>query len=238
VNHPYITGFLLAFIFAQTPLMGQGVSKSYFLTNFKQASAVIPFQERFQFENFRKGLVTKITGTKTEAKLNYSYLNGDILFIAASRDTLSIADVNLVKNVAIGETIYFYDPKYGFAEIIADHNDVKIGKRSQWALVEYQNSNNYEKMEAPTSKQTTFVKMPANNKIESLTNLTLKPQLSFFLIDKNNRFHMAQRDSFLRIYARNKKKVATYLNSHDVDYRNESDLRKAVAYCTSLTDLP
>jgi len=234
------SSFLLIFFCTETILIAQDIPKNYVLTEFKQASLKIPFNERFQFENFRKGFVYKQTGKRSEAKLNYSYLYGDILFIGPSLDTLSISDLHLVKNVSIGESIYFYDQKYGFVEIIGERDGVKIGRKSQLALVDYDKRASFERFGSPTSKQnqTTFVGMPTHVSIDNITNLTLRSQVLYFIIDKNNRFHLAGRDGFIKVYARAKKKVVAYLNGHDVNYNNENDLKKVIEDCASLSDLP
>ena len=231
--------FVLTFFLTETILIAQNLSKSYALTEFKQASR-IPFNERFQFENFKTGFVYKQTGGRSEAKLNYSYLYGDILFVSRSLDTLSISDVHLVKNVSIGENIYYHDQKYGFVEVVAEHDGVKVGKKCQLAVVDFDNRTNFERLESPASRpsQATLVRMPGNIKIENLTNLKLELQLTYFFIDKNNRFHVAERGSLIKIYAIAKKKVFAYLNTHDIDYRNENDLKKAIEDCAGLTDLP
>jgi hypothetical protein len=231
---------VLTFFVTEIRLLAQDVSKSYFLPEFKQASVIIPFEERFQFENFSNGYVTKQTGMRSEAKLNYSYLYGDILFVSPSLDTLSISDVHLVKNVIIGENTFFHDTKYGFVEIIADYDGVKVAKKSQLALVDFHNRTRFDRMESVTSKpgQTTFIGMPATVKLENLTNIRLKPRVLYLVIDKNNRLHIAKRESFLRIYARTKKKVIAYLDTQDVDYQNENDLKEITRYCASLGELP
>jgi hypothetical protein len=230
----------LLFFFTKTILKAQSISKNYVLTDFKQASVVIPFNERFQFENFRNGFVNKQSGKRSEAKLNYSYLFGDILFIGSSLDTLSISDVHLVKNVSIGESIYFYDKKCGFVEIIAEHDGVKIGKKRQLVLVDYEQLASFDRVGSLAAKpsQATFVGMPGKVSIENITNLTLRSQSVYFVIDKNNRFHVAERDSLVKVYARSKKKVLAYLNTHDIDYNNENDLKKAIEDCSGFVDLP
>ncbi|WP_149243397.1 hypothetical protein [Dyadobacter sp. 32] len=238
INHHLLKSLLYAltsFITA-TSLMAQDMSKTYVLSEFKKASEVIPFNERFQFENFTKGYVTKQSGAKSEVRLNYSYLYGDILFIGPAFDTLSISDAHLVKNVTIGENRYLYDQRYGFVEILAEYDGVKVGKKCQMVFKDFNNRVRFERLESFTAKpgQNTFIGMPGKVNVANLTNVRLKPEIDYFLIDKNNRFHTARRESVTRIFAKSRKNVLNYLDSHAVDYKNEADLKNVIEYCANL----
>lgn len=240
VRRIFFHSFSMFFLTASIGI-AQGISKKYLLPRFSYASSIIPLNERFQFENFRQGFVNKRTGGQSEAKLNYSYLYGDILFIGPSADTLSIMDANLVKTVSIGDNIYTYDPKYGFVEITAEYDGVKVGRKSQLVLIDYDTRGSYSKLGSPVSRpyENSFVKMPGGNAdINSLANLQLSPRSLYFFIDRNGRSHIAERASLLKIYARSKRKVVAYLNTRDVDYENENDLRKVIEDCGKLAELP
>lgn len=220
--------------------IAQKVKNGYLLSEFKQAPAVIPFNERFQFEEFKNGFVYKRTGARSAAKLNYSYLYGDILFLGSDRDTLTISDKEFVKYASIGENIYFYDQKYGYAEIVSESDGVKVGKQTLLALLDFDKSAHFEKLISPVFRpdQTTLVGVSSNVKAENLSNLRLKSQSNLFFIDQNNRFYAAGRNSLLKIHRKIRRKVIHYLDERVVNYDNEDDLKTVIADCAKLAAMP
>lgn len=221
---------ILLFCLASNVLIAQDMPASYSFASFKEASAKMPVSEQFRFDYFQKGVVYKLTGKRSEAKLNYSYLYGDILFIGPSNDTLAISDVKMVKHVSIGNTAFLVDPRYGFVEIVAEHQGVKIGKSSRWILVDFENRASFDRSGSPAAKpsEASLVRMPSNVKMEDLKNIKLRRELTFYVIDPNNRFHIANRSSLIKVYGRAKNKVGAYLDARSIDYRNEKELKKVI----------
>jgi len=228
---------VLFFFGLTTCLTAQNSPKIYKLEGSDEASKIIPFDERFQFDKFKKGTVYLITGGRSEAMLNYSYLYNEAQFLGPKNDTLLINEKDQIRYLSIGENIYYYDNDFGYVEVVSDQNGVKIGRKrglvtlgsdkyiGYGQYVGTAASVNYKSFVSPNGQMT---------KLDKKTSVILTSRVSYFLIDKNNRFYPAKKSSLVKIYSKFRGEVTSYLNKNNFDYDNEADLQKAIAFCSEL----
>lgn len=73
-----------------------------------------------------------------------------------------------------------------------------------------------------------------NTLLPTSNSILLKPATSYLFMDTNHRFSKANKTSFLKLFSKNKNAVKKYLDEHNIDYKKEDDLKKAVLYCSEL----
>ncbi len=97
----FITLFFCCFAMAQK-------SKTYKIMPGENILEVIPADELYQYPQFQNGVIYFKNGVRSSAKLNYSFLTQEFLFVNSKGDTLSIASPGDVKNAVIGSDYFYY----------------------------------------------------------------------------------------------------------------------------------
>jgi len=159
-------------------------------------------------------------------------------FISPQADTLALADLKLVKFVAIGNIKFYYNPENKkFGEEVADFNCIKLlithkfepsGREKGVAYDQYSSissTNNY----ATYADKGQILQLNLNE------YFVYAKKLNYFLADQNNRFYPATKNSILKLYAKNKTAVAKYMKNNRIDLQKEDDLKKLLSYCSQLT---
>src|SRR5689334_8271957 len=83
----------------------------------------LPLAKQFKYPDFRSGQVVFKDGSIAPAKLNYSYLTGEVEFIGPANDTLALSDdkTPLVTYISIDSSLYCFHNDY--FEVIAGNTE-------------------------------------------------------------------------------------------------------------------
>jgi hypothetical protein len=192
--------------------------------------------DRYRFAKFMDGKIHYINNVSA-GKLNYSILLGEVHFIDSKRDTLSLANEHLIKMINIGESKFYYDKDAGYVEEIASYNNVKLTMRQIMIVINSEKEGAYGHSTGVAAIRTYNSIFTGNGQIQKLQihgDILLTKHISYYLVDQNNRVHQATKANFLRIYAKNKKEVGTYIKKEVIDFKSENDLKKLLQFCSSL----
>lgn len=215
----------------------QNDPKVYRLKNVDHANEVLAYNERFEFYQFRKGTVYLVSGGLTEAKLNYNFLFSEIQFLSPKNDTLSIDDNNLVRFVAIEKDLFYHHKNFGYVEMLKDYDGVKLCKKQGLVSIGSDKTVGYGQYVATsaTDSYNSYVGAAGQlNKLEKKNTLIVTHRQSYVLMDKNDRFYPANKNSVLKIYTKFRKQIDAYLDEKTVDFNKESDLEKLIGFCSEL----
>lgn len=196
----------------------------------------IPSADKYQFVKFTDGKIHYINNVSA-AKLNYSILLGEVHFIDAKRDTLSLANEHLIKMISIGDSKFYYDKETGYVEEIASDDNIKLAIRQVMIVVNSEKEGAYGHSSAVSSIRTYNSFSTGNGQIQKLQingDILLTKGISYFLIDQNKRIHLATKPNFLKVYAKHKKAVAAYIKEEVIDFKIEKDLKKLLLFCNGL----
>ena len=69
-------------------------------------------EQRFQYPSFIQGKVVFKDGREAVAQLNYNWVLGDMQFINANGDTLSLTNEATLKYITLANDSFFYDKQY------------------------------------------------------------------------------------------------------------------------------
>ncbi|MCE7064828.1 hypothetical protein [Dyadobacter sp. CY326] len=200
-------------------------------------SKVIPFNERYQFDKFQDGRVLFRSGKISKAKMNYSLVHGEVLFIDAKKDTLIFNDSEFISKIFVGDSLYYHLKGHGHVQAIEDFGGTKLGRKQFLVRLGKEKYASYDQYSATSaiSSYSSFINQNGNfQALEGNEKVILRRRAIFFLIDKNERVLMASRPNLLRIYANNKKQLNAYLKDNAISFEKEEDLKKALAFASSL----
>jgi hypothetical protein len=203
----------------------------------EDARKVIPVTEKYRFEEFADGKIQYFNSVST-GKLNYSILLGEMHFIDFNRDTLSLANEHLIKMVNIGERNFYYHNQNGYLEEIADYGTAKLAVRQIMQVVNNEKMGAYGHSTTVASIRTYSSYATGNSQLQRLQipgDMLLAKNVSYFIIDHNNRVHAANKTSFLKVFAKHKKSIASYIRAQAIDFKDEKDIRKLLLFCSQLT---
>jgi hypothetical protein len=221
-------------------LFAQTQTKVYRLKNIDEASVVIPYAERFQYEQFRRGTVYRLVGGISEAMLNYNYLLGEVQFLGPQNDTLSIDHVrSRVKFAAIGDDLFYFQEGTGYIKIVGDYNGIKLGIRQGFVSLGNDKSigyGQYISTGATDNYRSYTGSTGASEKLDKKTAMVVTYRNSLFIMDKNERIYPASKGNILKVYTRIKREVAAYLKEYEVNFTNETEVRGVLDYCRQVED--
>jgi len=200
-------------------------------------SKIIPYKDRFQFDHFQDGKVHFRNGKISAAKLNYSYVYAEIMFINPKKDTLLLADLDYIDFVSIADHSYYYLKGHGHIEQIEAYGRLDLGKKAYYVNMgneKYAAYGQYSSTSA-ISSYSSFINqdgmiqfLKGNNKV------VMKKNASYFFIDRNKRFLTANRQNLLKTFSSHKKVINRYLKENNPDFEQEPDLKKVLEFCSKL----
>lgn len=200
---------------------------------------VIPYADRYQFDQFTPGKVEFIDGRTSQARLNYNYIGGHVLFVDAKLDTLEIIDKTLLKNVMIGDKSYRFDKRLGYCEIINTFSRAILGRREVLARIGTEKGGpygiSYTASSVTTYRSYSSDQAATTRKLNANAEGVFSYRTANYLIDNNNRFYIPTAGSVKKLYPALKKQVEQYLREKPVDFGKEQDLTRLLDYCDNLS---
>ena len=242
---------VLAFLFCMIiPLMafsqsGSGTAKldrmkedDYFITRLLH---FIPAKEIFRYGEFQDGRVySKPHKESNVTKLNYNLLLRDMVMIAENRDTIFVANFEIIKYILIGKDLYYHDYKKGYYELLSDPDDSVRLATQRWIDVRVRDAlNDVEKPQLDSYKNYFKVLYHPLNQTLPDEVVKLAREVSFFLIDQHEEIHPATKSAFIKVFPKHKHRIEDYLKQLDqlnenIKFHKEDDLKKLLQFCLSL----
>lgn len=213
-------------------------SKTFKVKAGEYLEKVIPYADRYQFPQFTMGKAEFVGGRTSQARFNYNFIGGHLLFVDAKMDTLEIIDKDILKNVTVGDKSYRFDKHFGYGEVIGAFTRASLGKREVLARIGTEKGGPYG-ISYTASSVTTYRSYSSD---QSATTKKLTPnaegvfsyRTAYYLIDANNRFYIPNSGSIKKLYPAHKKQISQYLKEKPVDFGKEKDLLRLLAHCDSL----
>jgi len=196
-----------------------------------------PYSDKFQFEEFRDGMVYFRNGRTSKAKLNYSMVHGEVLFISAQKDTLLLTENDFIERIQMGPEVFYYMKNHGHLRQKAAFDKVALVEKLFLAVKgneKYAAYDQYSESSAISSYSSYTNANGVKQTLEGSGKVLLKKQSMYFLMDRNKRFSPANKASLLRIFPSHKKNIMAYVKDQSIDFDSEADLVKVLAYSNSL----
>ena len=188
----------------------------------------------YRLPAFTNGLVTFKDGSTGGGKMNYNVYAGEIQFIDAKGDTLSLANAELVDSVQIDTCLFFY--RKGYLQVVAGNGSTKLLMKQhiEFRPVKIGAYGN----QSPGSSIENYGKASTSPYVNN-THLTLNEdivvirQTSYYLFYKKYREEKANRPGFLAAFPNLQDKIIAFISANKTDFSNGADLRRLMNFCTS-----
>jgi hypothetical protein len=190
----------------------------------------LPLAKQFKYPEFRSGQVVFKDGSIAPAKLNYSYLSGEVEFIGPANDTLALSDdkTPLIKDISIDSSLFCFNKDY--FEVIAGNRETgRILKRQVFYEMEREKIGAYG-MPAPNSSVQSYGAVGSQasfrNNLVANENLYLKLSVTFFIESKKGEIAPFDKKNLLKVYSSKKAVINDYLDKNPVNFNREEDLKR------------
>ena len=207
----------------------------------------VPFAARYRYGQFRAGEVSFLNGNSVAARFNYNVLLGEMHFITARGDTMALAEEPIVRRVAIDrltigdqslqETLFLYDRSQGYIEIIADYAVVKLGVKEGLKTMKREKMGGYGQSTGASAITTYQFYSGGNTSVSKLDaggDLLFMKEKAYYFVDQNSRYYPATKASLSKMFKSQRQQITAYLASDPVDFNQEDQLKRVLAYCSKL----
>jgi hypothetical protein len=191
---------------------------------------VLTADKIYQYPNFAKGKIIFKDGSKSEARLNYNYLNGEIEFINPRGDTLAIAKEQMfnIGKVYIDTDYFVYDR--GYMQKIVENASGKLLKKQTLDVLKREKIGAYNQSSS-TSAIDSYNSFTDDHGVFTPNliireNITLILKTEYFFGDQYNLVLPATKKNIVKLFPSKKHLINTYLKQNTVNFKNEADLKK------------
>lgn len=190
----------------------------------------------YYYPQFTKGEVFFKSGTKATAKVNYSRLFDQILFIDSKGDTLALAEERTIKFIAVNQDTFYYDE--GFVRIIADNTYVKLADKQVWVVTDVRKPGPHN-----TSTSTTGVTSvrsfrqgndAVRNPLKLDEDIVLRREIQYYFGDEYNHFIRASKKGLFELFNKKQRSIENYLKENKVNFDKKDDIEKLFHFISKL----
>lgn len=219
--------FLFVFIYSS---YSYSQKESFTVKSGETYNEAIPPGVRYCYPQFVVGNVFYRDGTASSARLDYNYLLGEMQFIAANNDTLSLDNERTIKMITINNDTFYYSRVY--VELLASQPLVKLAKSEKIKLGDTKKIGAYNQATS-SSAITTVSSFYTNTGVSILSqrqDLVLYKETAFYIGDSYNNFLEASKKNVMKLFGRQNALIESYLKENNTRFNKEEDLNLLINY--------
>ncbi|MFD2164160.1 hypothetical protein ACFSJU_17255 [Paradesertivirga mongoliensis] len=204
------------------------------LNSINDADSIASIQ--YNYPHFRDGRVFFINNSNTPAKLNYSRVNGEILF-KDKNNVLALNKLETVEMVTIAKDTFFVSPAGGFVKQIVAYPAVALVKTSRLKLLDRETKGafgSYSKASGAKAITTLPGIDQTGSRVAVDENLSFTLTDTYYLLTSSKKLIEASEKAFLLAYPGSKKELKAYISSTNVNFNKENDLTRLLLFVQSL----
>lgn len=220
-----------SFLWAQSPNIIR-------VKNVEDLRKSVSVKDQYRYPNFTTGTIVFFNGTTVDTKLNYNVLLNEMQFLNPRGDTLALANEYTIRNIKIADDTYLYNPKVGFIEVVNESENVKLGIHPMLIQVRSEKMGGYNQSSGASSITRYKTYSDHNGRVQHLDikgDILLARNENYYLIDKNNTIHLANKASLLKLYSDHKKVLNEYMKEHKTNFNNKEELKALLKYGNELS---
>jgi hypothetical protein len=198
---------------------------------------VLPTPDIYYYPQFRNGKVFFRDGSRAGAKLNYTRLYDQMLFIDTKGDTLALADEKTIKFITVEKDTLYYDE--GYVRLFANYGDVKLAEKQIWVVADVRKIGTHD-----TPKNTVAITSlsnleDANGRAKSYDflineDIIIKKETQYFFGDEYNHFVRSGKKKLLLLFPKDQLNIENYLKENKVDFDKKDDIEKLAQFLVQL----
>jgi|SRR5688572_3762559 len=196
---------------------------------------VLTAADIYYYPEFTDGNVILKNGTMISAKMNYSRLFDQMLFVGDKGDTLALADEKNIKFIAIGQDTFHYDG--GYMRIIVDNDFVKLAEKHVWVVADVRKMGTHNRPTttvAVTSYSTYSDGIDAAKSRDLILNedIVLRKETQYYFGNAYNQFVLAGKKRLQQLFPKEEESIEDYLKKNKVNFSKKDDVEKLAQYLT------
>jgi len=186
------------------------------------------YKDTYLFPSFSSGKVNFKTGDTGGGPMNYNRLTGEMDFIK-SKDTLALGDPQNIKNVVIGNNLFYVQLPEGYLQLVDVIDKVILAKREVIDLVDKRKPNNMDTFVQSSSSDGAYSNFVSGLPVSMVTKVDLVFELrkEFYLGNEKGNFKVADKKTLIKSFPEKKVALAKYLEEHSVDFSSLESLQSA-----------
>ena len=197
---------------------------------------VLTSDDIYHYPQFIKGEVFFKGGTRAAAKMNYSRLFDQMLFIDYKGDTLALAEEKTIKFIAVDQDTFYYDE--GYVRIVADNEFVKLAEKQVWVVANIRKTGTHNSSTSTAGITSVSTFRHGNDAIRNpLTlneDIVLRKETQVYFGDEYDHFARAGKKGILRLFHKKQRSIESYLKENKVNFDKKDDLEKLYEFLCSL----
>ncbi len=179
----------------------------------------------FRYPQFLDGMVYFKNETRSDAKLNFNMLNGEMEFITPTGDTLAITNEPTIKFITIGKDSFYYDK--GYIELLWSGTVARIAKKEILKPGDKKKAAGYGQ-NSSTSSIATYNSIITDGsqltKMATREDLFLVKKTEYYIGDTYNHFLLANKKNLIKMFGKKQTAIENYLKENKVNFSSEEDL--------------
>ena len=192
--------------------------------------------DMYYYPQFTKGVVFFKSGTKATAKLNYTRLFDQMLFIDARGDTLALAEEKTIKFIAFAQDTFYYDE--GYVRIIADNDFVKLAEKQIWVVADIRKPGPHNTSTSTIGVTSVRTFRQGNDAVRNpLTldeDIMLRKETHYYFGDEYNHFVRAGKKGLFQLFNKKQRSIENYLKENKVNFDKREDIEKIFQFVSKL----
>jgi len=187
----------------------------------------------YYYPQFTNGKVFFRDGRKAVAKMNYTRLFDQMLFIGPKGDTLALAEEKTIRFIAIDQDTFYFDE--GYIKLIADYGVVKLTEKQIWVVADIQKigTHNSPKSSVAITSLNTYTDETAKAKSHDLLineDMVLRKETHYYFGDEYNHFARTGKKKLLLLFPKEEWSIENYLKENKVNFDKKDDLEKLAQF--------
>jgi len=198
---------------------------------------VLSPSEIYYYPQFTNGKVFLKDGSRAGAKMNYTRLYDQMLFINDKGDTLAVTDVKNIEFIVNDWDIFFYNG--GYLRLVADDTVIKLAEKQIWEVADIRKMGTFNtptNTVAITSVGYFSDGRDAAKSKELILNAEtlLRKETQYYFGDKYNHFVRASKKKLMDLFPKDEQRIENYLKENKVNFDKKDDLEKLCKFLHQL----
>jgi hypothetical protein len=185
----------------------------------------------FRYPQFTQGFVYFRDETISNALLNLNLINGEMQFIAPSKDTMTVTNEGTIKYITINKDTFYYDK--GFVELVHSNAGAKLAKIDIIKPVALKKTGAYGQSSSASAISTVSSFYNNSNQFTKLTEnkeVTLRKETIYFIGNNFNKFLPAFKKNIYELFNEKEPGIESFIKDEKIKLNKKDDLIKLVDF--------
>lgn len=193
---------------------------------------VLSHDELFRYPKFIKGITVYKNGTTTSERMNYSFVQEEMMFLNSRNDTLVITKKDAISQIILAEDTFYVNN--GYYEHLAGDKNAMLLMHKYIKLVNVKKEGAYGTSNS-TGSVDSYSSLNANNNSSTL-KLKVSDDMDFALVtdfyfSKNSKeFVLARKNSILKLFPEKDERIKEFIKNQSIRFNEKDDLIKLIEF--------